>query len=246
MFVQFLFLLLQPSAHAKGCMSSPFKFEELKDGAHYYEADVSPKWREAPVEIGTHLRELRKKVEALGSTDPIQLFKRQMKHFEPNSAAISAIENFIKGEFGRIRGIGCLESALMENHLHHYPLPSEFAAILMSKDGQFKVHVLTWKETWAVSKSAVFEDWIEEQILQGWQPLTHIHNHPFYEGKILNGLIMASQGDVGVYKDYALRWGIKSAWITNGISTAKFKSEEFARLSSEWEVSKAHDKRFWR
>lgn len=242
----FLVLLFSPLLYAEGCIKGQFKFEVLKDGAHYYVAELEPKWREAPVVLGKHLREMHKKVESRGSTDPIQLFRRQMKHFEPQSAAVSAIESFIKGDFGRIRGIGCLEAALLENHMSNYPDPSEFAAILMAKDGEFKIHVYTFRETWAVSHSAVFENAIEELILQGWQPLTHIHNHPFYEGEILNGLVMASHSDAGVYKDYAMRWGIKSAWITNGISTAKFRQEEFARLNREWEISTAHNPRFWR
>lgn len=240
------FLFFLPSAFAEGCIANQSKVEVLKDGAHYYEVTLTPKWREARVEAGPFLSEMRKKVEARGSSDPIQLFKRQLKHFEPKNIALSVIDNFIKGEFGRIRTAGCLEAALLDNHLANYHHNTEFAGVLMSKDGEFKVHVLTWGETAAVSKSAIFEDWIEEQILQGWKPLTHIHNHPFYEGEILNGLIMASDGDVKVYNDYAMRWGIQSAWITNGISTAKFKSEEFQRLSREWDVSTAHDKRFWR
>jgi hypothetical protein len=90
---------------------------------------------------------------------------------------------------------------------------------------------MTFNELASVSQSAAFNDWIDELVLEGWQAQIHLHNHPFiFFGDDIAGTIMASQGDVRVLKELQMRWGLKSAWITNGFNTAKFRHDEFAKL----------------
>jgi hypothetical protein len=216
----------------------------LEDGAVYWHVELEPDWREADVTIGKDLQENRQDAQARANIDPIQLLKRQLKVFEPDPVGHLAIEHFINGDFGRIRKIGCVEAAALDLHLQNYRPTTEFIAIIMSKGGHWALHAMTFGEFASVSQSTFFNNWIDELILQGWRAQIHLHNHPFFFfGEDLAGTIIASQGDAKVLKELQVRWGLKSARITNGFHTAKFRDDEFAKLSQEWEVSTAADSR---
>jgi hypothetical protein len=235
------------TVHAQACFKSAPAYEKLDDGAEYWHVELDPDWREAHVEIGQRLEKIRQDAQARANVDPIQLLKRQLKFFEQTSAAYSAVEHFINGDFGRIGKIGCVEAAMLELHLQSHGPSTEFVALILSKDRRYALHAMTFGELASVSQSKMFNEWIDQQVLEGWQVQVHLHNHPFiFFGTDLAGTIMASQGDVKVLKELHLRWGLKAAWITNGFHTAKFRHDEFPKLSQEWEISTAADPRFWR
>lgn len=223
--------VISSPAQAQACFKSAPEYERLKDGAEYWQIELEPDWRDARVTIGSHLEKNRLDAQDRADVDPIQLLKRQLKLFDRTSAAYSAVEHFINGDFGRIARIGCVEAAMLDLHLQTHAPSTEFAAVIVSKGSRWALHAMTFGELAGVSQSRAFNDWIDELILEGWQVEIHLHNHPFiFFGDDLAGTIMASQADANVLKELRLRWGLKSAWITNGFHTAKFRYDEFAKL----------------
>ena len=85
-------------------------------------------------------------------------------------------------------------------------------------------------------------------VAKGFAPVAHLHNHPFmFDRKPgdrtwatpetvndVGGGVAPSLTDVQAFRMMREGFGLRGAWVTNGLETGRFTSEDFDRLSA-WE-----------
>ncbi|MFY0569805.1 hypothetical protein ACN28E_39080 [Archangium lansingense] len=80
----------------------------------------------------------------------------------------------------------------------------------------------------------------------GFAPVAHLHNHPFMfdrkpgdrmyttEDSVneIGGALAPCLTDVQAYRNMREGFGLKGAWLTNGLDSIRYTSEDFDRLSA--------------
>jgi hypothetical protein len=231
--------LWQSSAFASPCFSpGTVSFQALPDGVQYVELNLGTNWQSAPPSQEKAITIFKNMVSSKTSTDPIYLLSRQRDIFRPSFPKVAAAKTqVIDGKIGAITRANCLETSLLNAILEKYPKSNkvEYAALILKRkfgtDFSYKAHVITWG-TFHVPPSAELDKILNQDIMNGWQLYSHLHNHPFYlenHPDDIAGTTYPSSGDLILYEEQQ-ELGLEEAWVTNGFHTLKLDSEEFLEL----------------
>ncbi len=173
------------------------------------------------------------------SVNPEQtaLLERQRKIYAASSYSeeVKKFDLILSHQAGRLHPSRCLEAALFNEHLMRQDsaaVQTEFAALILTRGTELKIY---FSSGFATSPPTItkFEDRLTVDLKAGWSLLTLLHNHIFFfknaPGDIA-GTTIPSGADVDTFLDYAQRFGLKEAWITNGIDTITLTASEFERF----------------
>jgi len=174
-------------------------------------------------------------------TDPFVLLARQRSIYEqaygsddPTIAPFRLIEN---RELGQITSSSCVELMLMAEHLKFHPLNvpgSEFSAYIYRKDSRLKVYA-AFIEHESMGAPAVMMKAPARNELQknAWRFVAFLHNHPFsFDNPYgdISGTVIPSDPDLITFRNLFQTGGLETAWITNGINSARYNPIDTERL----------------
>jgi len=207
-----------------------------------------------PGEPGIRILNFRKAlIERLGNEmDSRELTERQRAIFAAmpdewsGEAANSAM--LLEGRAGTITDMSCLEMMLWNWQDARFPMlehPTEFGAFVVRGHAQVRVYISSADLVGGKINREVTRQ-IQADILDGYQLVTHIHNHPFLFDRVVGdrmwttdatindiaGALAPSMSDVGLYRSFRENHGLKEAWITNGLQSSRFHAGEFDSLSA--------------
>lgn len=187
------------------------------------------------------LAKFQQAIEAQGNIiDPFMIqddeVKRNATLFPPYAKRAEIIRN---GTLGFIRPVDLIERGLLSFHLKnvsHCHLVEFQALQFVNSDGLIKILYQTEGQI-SVSKSEDFKNTLEALVKDGYQVQSHIHNHPFFppnlnlgNGGMLHPSGDHAFGDVGTYRNYILKFGMKEANVTNGFHTVVLSASEIQKL----------------
>lgn len=137
--------------------------------------------------------------------------------------------------------IRCMEALLFAAQDERIPIldaSTEFVAfILRSPDGRtLKIYNYT-RNLDGIGNVARMLGPIEMDVASGWTLEAALHNHNFHPNdSTLNGALAPSEPDASLMRNLAERFGLREAWITNGVDTARIPASAFSGLSGEGKI----------
>ncbi|MDI3285986.1 hypothetical protein [Polyangium sp. 15x6] len=161
---------------------------------------------------------------------------------------IDNVNVILDGKAGSVSPIDCLEWRLFQRQARRYPMvehPTEFGAYILRGNGRVRVYF-----SGADRVGGKLRGEVKERVLadlgRGFQPVAHLHNHPFLFDRIpgdrmwtteetknnYEGGVAPSLTDVQAYRAMREHFGLQGAWVTNGLDTAHFTGAEFDVLSA--------------
>lgn len=152
----------------------------------------------------------------------------------------------LEGRAGTITPIGCLEAMLWKQQAARFPMlehPTEFGAFVLRGQGQVRVYMSSADLVGQKIRGTVM-DLVKADTVAGFRLFAHLHNHPFlFDRKVgdrtftqagmendIAGALAPSMTDVQFYKNLQESHGVEQAWVTNGLSTSRFRADEFNTL----------------
>jgi hypothetical protein len=159
-----------------------------------------------------------------------------------NSSAV------LEGKAGVLGPISCLEWRLFQRQARRFPMlerPTEFGAYVLRGHGQIRVY-LSGADRAGMKLRHEVRDRVVADVSRGFAPVAHGHNHNFMfdrkpgdrmwttEESVndVGGTIAPSLTDVQAWRMMREHFGLQGAWVTNGLDTARYTSEDFDRLSA--------------
>lgn len=185
--------------------------------------------------------------------DQRDLLERQCKLYAAQSGKPSQRESengrlVLDGRAGKQRPVTTLEWLLFQYQARRYPMighPTEFSAYVLRGNGRLHVYMsgadsIGTKLRYEVTKRAILD------VKAGMEPIAHLHNHPFMFDRVpgdrlyttedskadIGGALAPSLTDIQALRRMRDDFGLRGAWITNGLDTYEFKAVEFDRLSA--------------
>jgi hypothetical protein len=174
--------------------------------------------------------------------DPIELLVRQRELYRQWGGSPEDVEKLgrvIEGTFGHIVPAGCLETALLNEHLSRAVSPTdpvEFRAFVLGRGdagwsgepesaAELEIY-FTSGHAQSPPDAAPLEALMEKRLAQGWVLLIDLHNHPFFldnlaRGQDIAGTTVPSDTDLSTFSYQHQRYGLRNAWVTNGFSTIR-------------------------
>lgn len=137
-----------------------------------------------------------------------------------------------------VEPIRCIEALLFTRQNERISIlerSTEFAAfVLRSADGsRLKIYNYTRNED-GIGNVSVLTDPIARDVSEGWLLVASLHNHNFHPDELgSNGIVSPSGTDTTLYKNLAAAFGLREAWITNGVDTSHIPASAFGLLSTE-------------
>lgn len=215
-------------------------------------ADAPALW--APAPPGPARDAYRRGVAArAGSLAPRDLLRRQRAIYAAiatpgaardahNGAAV------LEGRAGAMGPASCIEALLWERQAARYPMlehPTEFGAFILRGDGRVRVYFSAADLVGQKIRGAI-TDMVAADVRRGYALVAHLHNHPFLLGRApgdrmwtteatrddVAGALAPSATDVQFYRRLREEIGLPSAWITNGLDTARFSAADFDVLAA--------------
>jgi hypothetical protein len=159
-----------------------------------------------------------------------------------NSSAV------LEEKAGTLGPISCLEWRLFQRQSRRYPMlehPTEFYAYVLRGHGQIHVYLSGADRVGGKLRGEV-RDRVVADVGRGFAPVAHGHNHNFMfdrkpgdrmwttEESVndVGGTVAPSLTDVQAWRQMREHFGLQGAWVTNGLDTARYTSEDFDRLSA--------------
>lgn len=188
-----------------------------------------------------------------GNLSPRHLLTRQravMAAIDTESARGDA-ENatlLLEGRAGSIGPASCLESLLFREQARRYPLiehPSEFGAFVLRGRGKVRVYFSSFETVGGKIRGEINERVLADAA-SGFEVIAHLHNHPFLFDRVpgdrmwttpetvadVAGAVAPSTNDVQFYRSARGDLGLRGAWVTNGLDTARFTAQEIDLLKA--------------
>ncbi|QSQ25001.1 hypothetical protein JY651_08740 [Pyxidicoccus parkwayensis] len=154
----------------------------------------------------------------------------------------------LEGTAGSVGPISCLEWSLFQRQAHRFPMierPTEFGAYVLRGHGRIRVYLSGADRIGGRLYSGVW-DRVTADAAQGFVPVAHVHNHPLmFDRKPgdrmwttpetvndIGGGVAPSLTDVQAWRRMRESFGLQGAWVTNGLETGRYTSEDFDRLSA--------------
>jgi hypothetical protein len=155
-------------------------------------------------------------------------------------------EALLDGSAGEIKPIRCLEVLLWRRQAARFPMiehPTEFGAFVLRSGERVRVYFSSADRVGQKIRGEV-TDRVRADGATGFEVVAHLHNHPFLFNRVVGdrmwttaetvddvaGAVAPSMTDVQAWRSMRENLGLKGAWVTNGLETARFKAEEFDRL----------------
>jgi hypothetical protein len=152
----------------------------------------------------------------------------------------------LEGRAGTIAPAICLESLLFREQARRYPMldhPSEFGAFILRGKGRVRVYFSSLETVGGKIRREV-NDRVRVDGASGFEVIAHLHNHTFMFDRVpgdrmwtipetvadVGGALAPSTTDVHFYRNMRESLGLRGAWVTNGLDTARFGASDFDRL----------------
>lgn len=152
----------------------------------------------------------------------------------------------LEGRAGTLGPAACLESLLFREQARRYPMverPSEFSAFILRGKGRVRVYFSSFETVGAKVRHEV-NNRVRADGASGLALLAHLHNHTFMFDRVpgdrmwttpetvndVGGALAPSTTDVHFYRSMRESLGLRAAWVTNGLDTARFGAVDFDRL----------------
>ncbi|HEX8434297.1 hypothetical protein [Archangium sp.] len=154
----------------------------------------------------------------------------------------------LDGSAGQEGPASCLEWRLFQRQAHRYPMlahPTEFGAYILRGHGRLRVY-LSGSDSVGGKLRHEVRDRVVADVANGFEPVAHLHNHPFMFDRVpgdrmyttedsvneIGGALAPSLTDVQAYRGMREHFGLKGAWLTNGLDSIHYTAEDFDRLSA--------------
>jgi hypothetical protein len=154
----------------------------------------------------------------------------------------------LAGTAGQVGPVSCLEWSLFQHQARRFPMierPTEFGAYVLRGHGRIRVYLSGADRIGGRLYSGV-RDRVMADVARGFAPVAHVHNHPFmFDRKPgdrmwttpetvndVGGGVAPSLTDVQAFRMMREAFGLQGAWVTNGLDTGRYTSEDFDRLSA--------------
>jgi hypothetical protein len=142
----------------------------------------------------------------------------------------------------------CLEWRLFQWQARRFPMlarPTEFMAYVLRGHGEIRVYVSGADRVGGRLPGEVRARVLAD-VAAGFVPVAHLHNHPFMFDRTpgdrtwataetvhdIAGALAPSMSDVQVYRGMREEFGLRAAWVTNGLDTSRLPAAAFAHLAS--------------
>jgi len=214
------------AAFAHSCTVTPLKrpYKKSTPDHFYYVVDFPANQGEASVPQGhfPFLARFQERVKTRGFSLKVKDLIRHQKDFYQNFPEDRKLfERVLKGEFGKLRPIRCMEAFLLDAHLSHLKEKSEFQALVLvhPKHSMKRLIVSSQNEEMGVRPDQKVESLMETFLKQGWRLEEHLHNHPFdFENPYgdIAGTPIPSPPDLENYRFLRSAHKLQTAVIING------------------------------
>lgn len=222
----------------------------------FFDLPDSPAWW-APAPMDPERERYRAALVArLGGEEGLQqraLLERQ--NANPSSQLVKSgkreadnSDRVLEGSAGKMGPASCLEWRLFQRQAHRYPMlehPTEFGAYILRGNGRLRVYLSGGDSVGGQLRHEV-SNRVAADVANGFEPMAHLHNHPFmfdrkpgdrmYTTELskdeIGGALAPSLTDVQAYRSMRAGFGLKGAWLTNGLDSIRYTSEDFDRLSA--------------
>jgi len=152
------------------------------------------------------------------------------------------------GRVGTLGPMSCLEWRLFQRQTRRFPMlahPTELGAYVLRGHGRLRVYFSGADRVGMKLRGEVSER-VAADVARGFAPVAHLHNHNFmFDRKPgdrmwttaetvndIGGTLAPSMTDVQAWRRMREYFGLEGAWVTNGLDTARYTAEDFARLSA--------------
>lgn len=142
----------------------------------------------------------------------------------------------------------CLEWRLFQWQARRFPMlarPTEFMAYVLRGRGEIRVYVSGADRVGGRLPGEVRARVLAD-VAVGFVPVAHLHNHPFMFDRTpgdrtwataetvhdIAGALAPSLSDVQVYRGMHAEFGLRAAWVTNGLETSRTPAAAFDHLAS--------------
>ncbi len=149
---------------------------------------------------------------------------------------------------GKIGPASCLEWRLFDRQHGRFPMltrPTEISAYVLRGAGRLHVYLSGADRVGGRLRGEV-TDRVLADVAAGFEVVAHLHNHPFMFDRAvgdrtwataeniadIGGALAPSLTDVQLYRAMRERLGLRGAWVTNGLDTARYTAADFDRLSA--------------
>lgn len=223
----------------------------------FFELPDSPAWW-APAAMDTEREQYRAALLArLGEEGLRQLALLERQHAlhvamtgKPMQREAENSGRVLEGSAGEMDSASCLEWRLFQRQSHRYAMlerPTEFGAYILRGNGRLRVYLSGGDSVGGPLRHEV-SDRVAADVANGFEPVAHLHNHPFMfdrkpgdrmyttedSVKDIGGALAPSLTDVQAWRSMRAGFGLKGAWLTNGLDSIRYTSGDFDRLSA-WE-----------
>ncbi|WP_164018424.1 hypothetical protein [Pyxidicoccus trucidator] len=154
----------------------------------------------------------------------------------------------LAGTAGSVGPSSCLEWRLFQHQARRFPMierPTEFGAYVLRGHERIRVY-LSGADRVGGRLSHEVRDRVMADVAKGFAPVAHLHNHPFMFDRTpgdrmwttpetvndVGGGVAPSLTDVQAFRQMRESFGLRGAWVTNGLETGRYTSEDFDRLSA--------------
>jgi hypothetical protein len=168
----------------------------------------------------------------------------------PGYREIENVNVLLEGKAGSVSPVSCLEWRLFQRQARRFSMierPTEFGAYILRGEGRVRVY-MSGADRIGGKLHREIKERVVADVARGFVPVAHLHNHPFLfdrkpgdrmwttEATVNNieGGVAPSLTDVQAYRGMREHFGLRGAWITNGLDTAHFTAGDFDVLSA-WE-----------
>lgn len=188
-----------------------------------------------------------------GDVSPRELLRRQRAVMESigSERARGDAENaamLLEGRAGTLGPATALESLLFLEQAGRWPMiehPSEFGAFILRGKERIRVYFSSFESVGGKIRGEVNERVLADEKA-GFEVLAHLHNHTFMFDRVpgdrmwttpetvndVGGALAPSTTDVQFYRSIREMIGLRGAWVTNGLDTARFAASDFDRLNA--------------
>jgi hypothetical protein len=167
---------------------------------------------------------------------------------EQRAREVENADALSSGVAGTIGPVSCLEWLLFRRQDRRFPMlerPTELFAWVLRGRGRVHVYLSGADRVGGRLREEVTQR-VAADVAGGFEPVAHLHNHPFLLDRkpgdrtwatpdTLNdvaGALAPSLSDVQLWRALRERPGLRGAWITNGLDTARFTAADLDRLSA--------------
>lgn len=152
----------------------------------------------------------------------------------------------LEGRAGSIGPATCLEALLFREQARRYPMlehPSEFGAFILRRKGTIRIYLSSLESVGGKIRREINER-VGADAAAGFEVTAHLHNHPFLFDRVpgdrmwttpetvadVAGAVAPSTNDAQFYRNIRDEVGLRGAWVTNGLDTARFTAQEIDLL----------------